>query len=424
MQKKNMLMKPWKWTAAVLFVSTLSLAQQLDKKIYAESIKAYEAKDYQTFLSLNKLLDSLRPFHPTYLYNLAAAHTLNDNREEALLTLRKLVLMNNTIAFEADEDFKSIRDDGGFQAVTDLKKSQAKVIETSKQVVTLSEKGLHPEGLYYLPKSKKWLATSIRKGKIVSFDIKTGECTDWLKEEKMLSVMALKPDANEEYLWVATAAFKELENFDKTTEGKSEVLKVNIKTRKIEARYSVKGSHTFGDLIVAKNGAVYVSDSYAPIIYKVDKNGISIFNKLADGFNLQGLALNKEESKLFVADYLKGIAVIDIAKNAKIWLDFPDGSSAKGIDGLVFYNNSLVAVQNGVKPIRITRFQLNQEQNEITGFKVLDNNRADFIEPALAIISDGKLYFFGNSDWSAYDQNGVLDTTNANNPILFSCKLN
>lgn len=415
-------MKQWQIILIVFLVNSAISFSQSQREIYNASTKAYEKKDYGVFLKLTQKLDSLRPFHPTYTYNLASAYALNGETDKALSSLRKLVLMNNTTAFETDEDFKALQGTEGFNAVLKLKDEQNKVMASSKQVVTLSEKDLHTEGLTYLPKTKTWLASSIRKGKIVSFDIKTGQCSDWLKEDKMLAVLAMKADNN--YLWAATAAFPETETFVKDDAGKAEVLKVDIKTRKIIRRFSVEGNHVFGDLIVAQNGIVYVSDSGKPIVYKIQNDVISEFVSFeTDGFNLQGLAFNKDQSKLFVADYLKGIAVIDIKSMSKTWLNFPEGATAKGIDGLVFYDNTLITIQNGVKPIRLMQFRLNEQQNQITGFKVLDNNRIEFNEPALATMVGGTLYFFANSPWGAYDKNGVLDQGKVSNPMLFSCKL-
>ncbi|UPT70375.1 MAG: hypothetical protein M0D53_14970 [Flavobacterium sp. JAD_PAG50586_2] len=415
-------MKQWQIILTLLLVNNVLGFSQSQREVYNASTKAYENKDYEVFLKLTQKLDSMRPFHPTYTYNLASAYALNGKTAMALSTLRKLVLMNNTTPFETDDDFKALQGTEGFNAILALKKDQNKLVASSKQVVTLSEKDLHPEGLIYLPKTKTWLASSIRKGKIVSFDIKTGQSSDWLKEDKMLAVLAMKADAK--FLWVTTSAFQETAHFVKEDEGKAEVLKVDIKTRKIIKRFSVDGNHVFGDLVVGKNGIVYVSDSGKPMVYKIQNDLISEFASFEkDGFNLQGLAFNKEQSKLFVADYLKGIAVIDMQSMSKTWLSFPEGASAKGIDGLVFYDNTLVAIQNGVKPIRIMQFRLNEQQHQFSGFKVLDNNRPEFNEPALATVVGGMLYFFANSPWNAYDKMGDLDTTKVSNPMVFSCKL-
>ncbi len=240
----------------------------------------------------------------------------------------------------------------------------------------------------------------------------------------MLAVFALKPDAKEEFLWVATSAIPEMENYSETLKGKAEILKVNIKTKNIVNRYSLEGNHVFGDIYVTKNNKVFISDSDKPIIYTIENDELAVWSSLENtAFNLQGITMNREEDMLFIADYLKGIAVIKTANKEVNWLHFPKDATSKGIDGLVYAKNSLFAVQNGVSPIRITQLKLNSSHTEITDFKVLDNNRPEFDEPALLTLVKDKLYFFANSPWKAYDKNGVLDESKVTNPELYFLKL-
>lgn len=402
------------------FLISVLVSAQSQRELYNNSVKAYEAKDYALFLKLTKTLDSIRPFHPTFTYNLAAAYALTGKSDESLAVLKKVVLMNNTTEFEKDTDFNSLQTTEGFKAVLALQTAQSNVIANAKKVVTLSETALHPEGLTYLSKSKTWLASSIHKRKIVSFDNKTGHCTDWLKTEDMLAVFAMKADAKEQYLWVATSAMPEMENFSQALEGKAEILKVDIKTKQIVKRYEIEGNHVFGDIYVSKGNVVYISDSAKPMLYKIENEELKLFMSFEkDGFNLQGITMNDKEDKLFVADYLKGIAVVDIKTLSKTWLTLPEGTIGKGIDGLVFYKNKLIAIQNGVTPIRLIQFNLNESQNQIDSFNILDQNRPEFDEPALATMVGNKLYFFANSPWKAYDKNAVLDLTKVKNPELY-----
>ncbi|MWB96354.1 hypothetical protein GON26_18480 [Flavobacterium sp. GA093] len=341
----------------LLLIGVSGFAQT--KVLYDQSVAAYKNKEYVLFLKLAQQLDSIRPAHPAYTYNLASAYALNGKKEDALLVLKRLVLANNTIAFEEDADFESIKEEKGFKDLLQLKISQYKTIENSVEKRQLSEKDLHPEGLLYLEKQKLWLASSIRNKKIVSFDEK-GKCSDWFMDCSY-SVFALKADFNEQYLWVACAAIPEMKGFAKEMEGKSEILKIEIATKKLVKRFAVEGNTVFGDLIVTKNNDVYISDSAAPIIYKIEKENVVVWKDLRkEAFNLQGIALNENESKLFVADYLKGIIAIDIKSKKETWLEFPEKTSKKGIDGLVFYKNALIAIQNGVVPIRIVRYDLNE----------------------------------------------------------------
>lgn len=408
----------------VLLFCGLVVSGQNLKTLYDSSIKAYQEKDYSNFLSQTKTLDSLRPSHPKFTYNLAAAFTLNNEKEAALLQLEKNILMNNSVNFEEDDDFTLIHNSPNYYKLLELKKNLNDSVANAVKQLILSEKELHPEGLVFLKNQKLGLATSIRKRKIVSFDLQTGKCSDWLFEEKMLAVFSIKEDTKSEFLWVATAAIPEMENYTKELEGKAEILKVAIQSKKIVKRYSIDGFHVFGDLVVTKNDVVYISDSNKPILYKIENDSLTEWLNLEkEAFNLQGVTLNDSEDKLFIADYLKGILTVSLKDKSKQWMQFPQGTTQKGIDGLTFYNNTLIAIHNGVTPIRIIQYFLNNAQNQMESFKILDHNRAQFKEPVLGTIKENSFYFFGNSPWTAYSKSFELNPSLYTNPILFVNKL-
>jgi len=405
--------------AVTFFFSTVCFSQS-QRELYKQSTEVYSAKNYKEFLRITQKLDSVRPLHPTFTYNLAAAYSLNKDKQKAVSVLEKLVLMNNKVDFEKDADFDNIRPTEEFQKIIKLKTELDKPIANSNKVISLSEKELHPESLIYLEKQKLWLASSIRLKKIVAFDFKTGKCSDWFTDSQF-STFAMKADRKGKCLWVATAAMPEMIGFEKEMEGKSEILKIDIKTKKIVKRFLIEGNHVFGDLVLDKKGNVYISDSGEALIYKISDDKLSVWLDLkTEAFNLQGLTFNDDESVLYLADYLKGILSIDVYNPQKIkWLEFSKNTTVKGIDGLNFYKNSLLAIHNGVKPIRIIQYDLNNTKDSISGFKVIDNNRLEFDEPALAVIIKGKLYFFGNSPWKAYDKNFQLDSTKFEAPVLY-----
>lgn len=406
----------------ILFLFGISGFSQT-KTIYNNSVQAYQNKDYALFLKLSQKLDSIRPEHPTFTYNLASAYALNGKSDEAFSVLRQIVLANNTVSFEEEPDFDSLKQMESFQSLKELKALQNKTIEQSQFKVNLSEKDLHPESVLFLQKKKLWLASSIRNKKVVSFDAVTGKCSDWFVDAKY-AVFAMKSDDKEQFLWIATSVIPEMKGFSKEMDGKSEILKIEIASKKVVERFSIEGNHVFGDLVVAKNNDVYVSDSAEPLIYKISGNKTEIWKDFRnEAFNLQGIAFNENQSKLFVADYLKGILQIDIKDGNHCWLKFPQNVTKKGIDGLVFYKDNLIAIHNGVTPIRIVKYKLNQNGNEILDFVVLDNNRKEFNEPALASVFKDKLYFFANSPWKLYDKNFVLDELKLEAPKLFELSL-
>lgn len=408
----------------LIFSYSLSNAQGL-QELFTQSTDAYKKKDFGSFLTLTQKLDNIRPSHPRITYNLASAYALNGQEEKAFEVLEKLIRTNNQTAFESDSDFVSLQSAPAYEKLLLLKKELGQEVKNSQLIVSLDIKDLHPECVLYLSKSNTWLASSIRKRKIVSFDPKTGKCTDWLAEVGILSVFALKPDQDERYLWVATAAMPEMEGFSKELEGQAEILKVDISTHKIVERLKTRGSHVFGDLIVSKKGEVFISDSDQPVIYKITGGTVQPWLDLSgEAFNLQGLSFDAAEKNIYISDYIKGILKIpaDHPESGK-WMDFPSDATKKGIDGLIHYKNSLIAIHNGVQPIRIVRYFLDDKGERIVRAEVIDNNRKELDEPALAFVKNEVLYYFGNSPWKAYNKDFSLDNNKYEAPMLFSYSL-
>ena len=70
-----------------LFLSSSLSAQTTVGEYYQSANKAFEEKDYPTFLAHLEKANELRPNHRTILYNLAVAQTLNQQFEKAIETL-------------------------------------------------------------------------------------------------------------------------------------------------------------------------------------------------------------------------------------------------------------------------------------------------------------------------------------------------
>lgn len=79
--------------------------------------KAYQEKDYASFLANMKAAAELRPNHPRLMFNLAAAYSLNGQGGEALKWLARLADMGLVFPAAADDDFVSIRNSDQFKAI-------------------------------------------------------------------------------------------------------------------------------------------------------------------------------------------------------------------------------------------------------------------------------------------------------------------
>src|SRR4030095_1503439 len=86
---------------------------------YYESLarKAYQEKNYSSFLENMKQANLLRPNHPRLMYNLAVAYALNSNSSESINWLRKTAGMGLVFPVGSDHDFDSLRTLPEFNAV-------------------------------------------------------------------------------------------------------------------------------------------------------------------------------------------------------------------------------------------------------------------------------------------------------------------
>ena len=103
-----------------------------------------------------------------------------------------------------------------------------------------------------------------------------------------------------------------------------------------------------------------------------------------------------------MADYSRGLFVIEPESRRIRPLPHPDDVAVTGIDGLYFHEGSLVGIQNGVRPNRVVRFRLDPSLERITGGEVLEANHPRFDDPTLGVIAAGALFCIANSQWHQF----------------------
>ena len=396
----------------VLFSVGLGQEQQKDGRYYeAEARKAYDAKDYPLFLSNMKLAAELRPNHPRLIYNLAAAYALNGQSKAALTWLNKLVAMGLVSSPQADHDFDSLKKETEFSSIVSGFEKNHDPLVKSVKAFSVPEKGLVPESVAYDPQTQIFYLSSVYKRKILSIN-KAGEVHEFsTTADGLWSVMGMKVDRERRFLWVTTTAHPQMSDFKVEDRGKSAVLKYDLQSGRLVGRFQPPDTskpHWLGDLVISANGDVYASDSINPAIYVIRHASNKMEAFIEDGpfVSPQGLDFAADQKHLFLADYSKGLFVIDVAtKEAKaVAADF----TLLGIDGLYWYNGSLVAVQNGVNPQRLVRYFLAKTLDRVDHFEVLEANNPIFDEITLGVLVEKDFYFIANSQWGAIDKDGKL----------------
>lgn len=428
--------KPFRAALAALVCLSACLAfaqngqQQHDARYYETlAVKAYQAKDYAAFLENMKQAAALRPDHPRIVYNLSAAYALNGRGEESIDWLGRLARMGLAYAAEKDEDFASLRDSREFANVLALLRKNLSPVGNASQAFTLHEKGLVPESVAYDPSTRSFYVSSVYRRKILRVTPK-GEVEEFATERDGLwSVMGMKVDAARRELWVCTAAQPQMSNYVAAERGRSGVFRFDLRTGRLAGKYMIADDskqHWLGDLAINSRGDVYATDSLSPALYLL-RRGADGFETVVEGepfVSPQGLDFSADEKRLFVADYSKGVFVVDLStKRAAPLAPAPD-STMLGIDGLYFYRGGLVAIQNGVNPNRVVRLFLSKDLTRVERFEAVAANHAAFDEPTLGVVVRGDFYFVANSQWGAIDGQGRLaPPEKLKEPVVLKLKL-
>jgi hypothetical protein len=383
-----------------------------ESRIYVQkAMTAYKDKKYDSFLENMKKANSLRPLHPTLMYNLASAYALNGNSKEALNWLGKVADMSLIYPAASDSDFESIKKSDEFQDIVKRFEANRSPVNHSSTAFTLPEKGLIAEGIAFDPDGETFYISSVRKRKIMSVS-KSGEVKDFsAPQDGLYGVFGMKLDSKRRILWACSSAIEQMEDFKKEDKGSVGIFKYDLKSNKLLKKYLLPKkdqNHVFGDLALNSDGDVFITDSFSPVIYTIshNKDELEVYFDSEPFASLQGIDFSEDERYLFVSDYLRGIFVIDTKSKSCLKLAHPENVAMLSVDGLYFYKGSLVAIQNDINPNRVVRFYLNKEFNRIDRAEVIEANNPLFNEPTLGVLVKDTLYYIANGHWGSVDRGG------------------
>lgn len=182
----------------------------------------------------------------------------------------------------------------------------------------------------------------------------------------------------------------------------------------VKTRVSLNsGSFHPGDVSVS-NGGVFVSDSQNGLVFRLVSSGkeLKTVNLPGDGRSGQGTALAPDRNHLLVADYSRGVGMLDLLTSKTQILARPDGKPLRGIDGMVRCGRVYYGIYNGSSPgtlvaIRPTGSGLTFDQ-PLGDFSLPDPTQIAFDGKRLLIVAD--------SGWATLDKAGFVRTVGT--PII------
>jgi sugar lactone lactonase YvrE len=371
---------------------------------------AYKGGDHLRFYEAILEAQKLHPYHQGILYQAGLAAALNNKPDEAVTWLTKAVQIKADYDL-THRDLASLSGRDDFAKLKALQADLQQPIIHSDTAFVVKDRTAHIESIAAGESRNVFYLGSIHKRKIIRVDEK-GNSRDFTTagQDGLTAVFGVKVDATRRILWACASPVPQMENFDTTST--SSVFRYDIKTGKLLARYSSgdKREYVFGDLALSPGGGVFTSDSKNNIIFTVNEGSGKLENYFtsAEFWSIQGITFSDDGRYLFIADYIKGVFRLDTKDKTLVLLgqDFP--LSLKSIDGLTFYDNSLVAIQNLVYPMRVTRYFLNATRDRLVSHTIIDRAHPAFNEPTIGCLANNTFYYVANSLWSGYDAKNRL----------------
>lgn len=406
------------------------VASSEDVRHYLQQAQiAHKEKNYSAYLSHLQSALRLRPNHPTLIYNLAGAHALVGEPDKAVALLERIAAMGLIYPAEKDGDFAGISETHGFQSVLQKFHRNRVPQGDSRTAFTLHEKGLIPESVAYDPVQRTFYVSSVYRRKILSIDA-NGEVKDFATQRDGLwSALGMKVDARRRLLWVCTAANSQTIGLEERENGSSAILKFDVTSGQLVKKYLLpvdSAKHLLGDLAINVRGDVFATDSLKAAVYIIDRRNdqLELFVAGSPFVSPQGLDFSADQRHLFVADYAKGLFVIDLLTKAVSAITPAVDTALLGIDGLYFYKQSLLAIQNGTNPHRVIKLFLDQRLQRILKWQTLEANNPLFDEPTLGVLVKDELYYVANSQGGTVNQKGQLAAADKlREPVILKLRL-
>lgn len=366
-------------------------------------VVAFRAGDWPTLCVELDAAQLQRPYSLFLTRNRILARALDGRAPDALTLAREVAERGLAMDFDAHPALVEFAEHDDFAPIAALMEENRAARGEATLVFEVADPGLLPEA--YAPLARGALVGSVRTGSILAvdheantrvvaqsaggvFDLEVRGDRVWAVVNSQLAYEHAEPESP----WAA------IEVFDLET------------GRRVRTVRVAEADALLGDLEVARDGVAYASDSQTPRLFRLAPHAAAfeVFATDPRFANLQGLALDEEHDRLFVADYLSGLFVVEIQTATVRSIAAPSAWHLGGIDGLVLARGALIGVQNGTLPHRIVRMELDDEATRVEGFEVLQQNLPQWHEPTHGAVVGSEFHYIATSNWPSYDEAGAV----------------
>ncbi|MGA8151446.1 MAG: hypothetical protein WB952_10895 [Terriglobales bacterium] len=384
-------------SAVRILLSSLLVAAVLTTTASAQCTPAASPALDQEIAGLQNQLNA-RPNDPVLFYNLAADYGAKCDAANTLAFLHRVAKSDGGLDPSQYRGFAFIRDSEEFKAIVAQIRAQNPPRIQSHTAFVIKEPDLFPEGMAYARFNGRVYAGSVQR-KIV-WTNKSGAVHDLVRpgEDGLGYVAGLHVDEKRKQLWAVSSRFGDAPQTPGMVHG---LFVYDLVTGKRIATFIPpdKAGGYLNDVTVApSSGDAYTTDTDNGTVYLARRGSHELQTFLPAGTipGANGIALSDDERTLFVAGDF-GITRVDVQSRSSAPLTKPADVIDASIDGLYFYRQSLVGIQNAIHPGRVMRFFLDPGLTRIVGSEILETYNPLFENPTTGCLDGDSLLFIANT---------------------------
>ncbi len=397
---------------AAMFTTGEARGEAVHRRHFREALERERKGELEAAVAALKAALPHRPDYPRLHWKLACLEARLGHETEAREALESLAAMGLSLDPKTDRALAAMVDTPAFHPVVRqlaangeprgecIRDEQA--AKTQVDGIIESVAWIASKGEWYLGDVHRRALLRVRPGAERPETVPVGTID-------LGGIFALRCSTDGRTLWATSSRMKEMSaKQGETTPGVTGLIAVDLVGRAPPTLFPLPEdgeAHVLGDFAQADDGTIYVTDSLTPCLWRLEPGATSLtpWIRNEDFVSLQGVVLSADGRSLFVADYGSGLWKVDCASRHVTAVKAPAGTTLFGVDGLYRHGGDLIAVQNGIRPVRILRLSLDRPglPDQVT---VIASGLNTFEDLALGEVREGRFWVVGDSGWEKFER--------------------
>jgi hypothetical protein len=382
---------------------------------YRAAMTARGEEDFSTYLAEMEAAIALEPGHPVLQFHLARACANTGEPEHALDWLDRALRQGAWLDIASDPWLEPLHEHSEWAAMVEFASSKGAHLGPGTAGFELEEFDLLPEGIeydrvtdhFFLGSGKRKIIRVSREGAAIEFISPA--------RDGLLVPLGLRVDEERRRLWAVSAGDPAMGPVEEDEAGTTALHCWSLDDGTLLGRWSPPADtlrHGFNDVALHPDGSVVVTDPGCGALYAARLGENSMLTVLPPeslrGPN--GIAISPDGGVAYVAEYVYGVARIDLQEATYSPVAVPENIALIGVDGLYLHGNELVTVQNYAGLDRAAAFELDASGTRVISARVLESRHPRMQDPTTGVIVDDELWYIANSNIAGFNHAEQIPT--------------